>query len=298
MKLLKKILGPPLAKITPFLPRGFWPLYHRIINFCFLRIMFRKAIKNSEFRFRNSGFIVSLTSHGKRVRIKAPFAIASIFHQSVLPDRIILWLTHGTKIPYRLKKMQERGLEIMFCDDIQAYKKYLPALKEFPNAVITTADDDIYYHRDWFKVLKEAYHNDPTKIYCHSGQEVIFDDEKKVISIFNWRNKVLSTEHPLRVFPCGELGILYPPHVFKDEIFNMEKIQRLSPYCNDTWFWAMSHHSGITNAIAKNCIREQMNIGIDNDGFRMGNYTEHWTDKAIQNVLKEYPEILKRLMWK
>jgi hypothetical protein len=106
-------------------------------------------------------FIVSLTSHGRRIHTKVQYAIHSLFNQTVQPDRIVLWLAHETKIPKKLKKMQDAGLEIYFCDDIGSFTKLIPALINFPNDVIITADDDVYYHRDWFKILKEAYNKDP-----------------------------------------------------------------------------------------------------------------------------------------
>ena len=99
--------------------------------------------------------IVSLTSYGKRVTDSVPYAIFSIFTQSVLPNRIVLWLDNDNwndnNLPYLLKRIQKSGLEIYYCDDIRSYKKLIPALRKFPNNPIITIDDDFYYNKDFIK---------------------------------------------------------------------------------------------------------------------------------------------------
>lgn len=103
---------------------------------------------------KNNGdreLIVSLTSYGCRVNSVA-LTIESIFQQTVKPNRIILWLSSDEflcleDLPYSLRKLQERGLDILFCEDIRSFKKLIPTIKLYPEADILTIDDDVLYPR-------------------------------------------------------------------------------------------------------------------------------------------------------
>ena len=47
----------------------------------------------------------------------------------------------------------KNGLEIRFVKDIGSYTKAIYAFKEFSESIIVTADDDIFYPKDWLKKL-------------------------------------------------------------------------------------------------------------------------------------------------
>ncbi|MDR0763178.1 MAG: hypothetical protein LBF01_01600, partial [Bacteroidales bacterium] len=100
--------------------------------------------------------IVSLTTHGKRI-YEVYLAIESILRQTLKPNKIILWLSKNkfneNNIPLILKKQQQRGLEIAFCEDVKSYTKLIPTLQMYPQAVIITVDDDILYPFDLIENL-------------------------------------------------------------------------------------------------------------------------------------------------
>lgn len=57
----------------------------------------------------------------------------------------MLWLSDtDKKIPSSLQNLTKRGLEIKYCKDIRSYTKIFYTLKEFPNALVVTSDDDIF----------------------------------------------------------------------------------------------------------------------------------------------------------
>ena len=103
--------------------------------------------------------IISLTSFPAAIPYAAQ-AIQSLLDGSVLPDKLVLYLTFsqfGEKgVPEELLKMAERNpvFEIRNYDrDIRSYRKLIPALQDFPDAVIVTADDDVAYHRHMLRDL-------------------------------------------------------------------------------------------------------------------------------------------------
>jgi hypothetical protein len=241
-------------------------------------------------------FIVSLTSYGQRLKEKAPYAIYSLFNQTTPPDRIVLWLAHETKIPKKISKMQEFGLEIRFCEDLKSYKKLIPALSEFPDDILITADDDIYYPRNWFELLKKSYLEDPKKIHCHRAHEICLDENKSIIPYTEWRSGIKTIENTKRIFPTGVCGILYPPHTLSDEVLNIGKMLELSPTGDDIWFWAMAKQKGTEYVIVKNCILEADGIGVNDDGLWKINLNGNKNDEQIQNIIKEYPNVYKNIL--
>ena len=97
--------------------------------------------------------IVSMTSFPAAIPY-AQKAVESILNGSVLPDKIILYLTFsqfGEKgIPQELLNLSQNNpiFEIRNYDkDIRSYRKLIPALSDFPDAVIVTVDDDVAYHK-------------------------------------------------------------------------------------------------------------------------------------------------------
>jgi hypothetical protein len=72
--------------------------------------------------------------------------------QTYKPDKIILWLAKSqfpnkeNDLPIKVTELVNYGLSIMWVDkDIKSYKKLIPTLKLYPNDIIITADDDLYY---------------------------------------------------------------------------------------------------------------------------------------------------------
>ncbi|MDR2782569.1 MAG: glycosyltransferase family 2 protein, partial [Treponema sp.] len=241
-------------------------------------------------------YIVTLTSYGRRVAEKAPRAIRSLFKQTTQPDRIVLWLAHGTKIPKALNALQDAGLEIRFCEDIKSYTKLLPALSAFPNDALITADDDIFYPPDWFKALKEAFIRDPSKIHCHRAHEIYLDNNNAVLPYSQWGWSVKTATCTKRLFPTGVGGILYPPHTFNDEIFRKDMFQTLSPTADDIWFWAMALHNGKEFALVENGMNDLINVGINNDGLWRVNVGNNKNDEQMQQVLRAYPDVYERIL--
>lgn len=111
--------------------------------------------------------IVSLTSFPE-VLPYAIQAIRSILNGTVLPDKIVLYLDSyrfpNGVLPIELTDflVQNKLVEVRFDPaKIRSYKKLIPALRDFPNDVIVTIDDDIKYHPD---LLYSLVHYCPVKV--------------------------------------------------------------------------------------------------------------------------------------
>ncbi|MDR1811787.1 MAG: glycosyltransferase [Candidatus Fibromonas sp.] len=217
-------------------------------------------------------FIITLTSYGKRVENTAPYAIWSLFEQSVKPDRIILWLGRENRdlngIPALLKTETEMGLEIRFCEDIKSYKKLNFALQEFPNDVLITVDDDAYYPKDWLEKLLKTHFENPGKICCHRAHTI-----RKDLPYNKWKWKSTEKDDADMLFPTGVGGVLYPPDSL--DISHLNEIMRLAPQADDIAYWAMAKLKGTKHVLVKNGYFEFALVnGIDEEDSLMAKNRE------------------------
>lgn len=186
--------------------------------------------------------IISLTSHGDRVERAAPYAIYSILSQKMIPKRIILNLNKDKwsddNLPFLLQHLQKVGVDIAYVDDIGPYTKYLPTLKEYPNDVIVTIDDDIYYDSSMLEELFSAYReSDQKSIICRNGMRLHKKDGKFIT--YSEQSHISTCDDEPGI-PFGVSGVLYPPHIFDDEIFNSNVYKKICPFTDDLWFGIMA----------------------------------------------------------
>lgn len=195
--------------------------------------------------FRSPKLIVSLTSFPQRINT-AHLAINTLLRQTVKCDVLILWLArnqfpNGEKdLPESLLKLKDLGLTIDFCEDLKSYKKLIPSLKKYPNDIIVTADDDLYYEEDWLESLYGAYLKNPNNIYVRRAARIeVGKNSLKTIS----NRKLLYTNHfeaSNKNLLLSGSGCLFPPNSLHKDIFNVEKIKSLLPTQDDFYFYAMA----------------------------------------------------------
>lgn len=201
---------------------------------------------NTEKRYPR--IIVSMTSFPARIGY-VPNTLERLMNQTVKPDKIVLWLSEDQfpggeeELPYRFKELKSRGLEVKWCKgDIKAYKKILPALKEYPEDLIITVDDDLVYGADLVEKLYDAYRMHPGAIIAARAHKIKYTEEGKIAPYKEWEKEV---EVPAgtsqgELFLTGGAGTLFPPHIFGEEVFNYEVIKELCPYADDIWINIMA----------------------------------------------------------
>lgn len=235
-------------------------LYDLIMGLClkfkaWICIIYNIKPKTSPKRAENT--IVSLTSYGDRLERCTPYAIYSMFTQSVIPEKIALWIDktkwNDNNIPFAIKRMKEWGiLEINYCEDIRSYTKLLPALRKYPEKVIITIDDDLYYSKSFIQELYESYLKRQNNIQTYGiniptfcGDQLLPYSKWKV-NLYKSNNKIINNNY---VLAYGFCGILYPPHIFDNEIFNKDIYMKYCATCDDIWFYIMSLRMGINKTL-------------------------------------------------
>lgn len=209
--------------------------------------------------------IVSLTSYGKRVTDAAPYAIYSLFQQTELPNRIVLYLD-GTKwndenIPLLLKRLKKSGLEIVYGEDVRSYTKLLPALKMFPENPIITVDDDLYYDKEVVSLLKAHYEDSDKKTPIALHGNIAVRRNGKYVPYSEWPDSDFGDEaSDFSLY--GVHGAIYPPHLFDEEVFNKDVFLKLAPYADDIWFWVQEKRLGIKTKVIRS-FNSHRNISVN-----------------------------------
>ena len=189
---------------------------------------------------RNTKVIVSLTTFPARIKIVYK-TISTLMRQTVTPDEIILWLAKeqfpDKKLPENLTRLQQFGLTIKWCNDIRSYKKLIPTLKEYPNDIIITVDDDYYYDTKLVEKLLEESKKYPDCIIGGRAMRITFHKNKKIKFIS--RSYIYDDTYlPSYLNPfIGFGGVLYPPHSVHKDILDEETFMKVLPTNDDTWFW-------------------------------------------------------------
>lgn len=252
---------------------------------------------------RNPKVIVSLTTYPKRID-DIQYTLFSIFNQSFKPDKIILWLAEEEfpnkemDIPWFILNFKKLGLEIKWCENIKSYKKLIPSLKEYPNDIIVTADDDIFYPKDWLKKLYDNYLKYPDCIIGQRARKMCFDDNGEIDSYNNWK-MIENEENPSFLnFLTGGAGSLYPPNSLDKHIFDNELFESLCLTGDDVWFWAM----GVINRTKFKTVDDNLalltyvsparDVGLfDTENTLWHINSQGKNDDYIKKVIEKFPEI-------
>tara|TARA_B110000037_G_scaffold220120_1_gene286971 strand:+ start:104 stop:1003 length:900 start_codon:yes stop_codon:yes gene_type:complete len=237
---------------------------------------------------------VSLTTFGKRID-DVYLAVESIAKQTLKPNRVILWLSKdeffNKKLPITLANLEKRGLEIKYCRDLKSYNKIIPTIKECPNDLIITIDDDIIYNFDLIEILYKNYLNDPTIIYCGSAKIMKIND-RRVFDYNSWQKIEGKSDASLLNFALGFSGVLYFPGCFDDEVLNEQKLLELAPSADDVWLKAMSLINGVSVKSVKSEFAKSSSfipLGIAQaDSLSITNVIMGKNNIQLSNIFTEY----------
>lgn len=189
--------------------------------------------------------IVSLTTWPARIST-VWLTIESLMRQDVKPNRIILWLAEeefpDKRLPKILNNLKAKGLEIRYCENLKSAKKLIPTLREFPDATIITADDDIIYPETLVKSLMQAHTVSPHIVFANRGRAIRWNQDKTLTRYMKWPLQTVENMSSAEVvFLTSGGGTLFPPRALHQEVENGIKFQELCPEAaDDIWYNAMA----------------------------------------------------------
>lgn len=204
--------------------------------------------------------IASLTTFPARIN-QVQYAIKSILLQTVLPDKIVLWLASDQfpdkKIPSGLSDLCNLGLEIRYCDDLRSHKKYYYALQEQgKDDIVITFDDDIIYHPRTIERLLQKHKEFPKNIICSQVHVMNFDYQGNILPYNQWNSYEKGMPNPNKDFmPLTGSGCLHPYNVMPSITFDKERIKRYAFTADDLWIGYIAKHFCIPICITDKCSR-------------------------------------------
>lgn len=250
--------------------------------------------------------IISLTSYPARIDTVHE-TIKTLLNQTVKAEKIVLYLgadkfpNREKDIPVSLKSLISSKFEIRWIEkDLRSFSKLIPALNDFSNEIIVTADDDILYPENWLELLLEGYLKYPNMISCHRAHRVGFGRRKKLLPYLKWMGKNTTDTQSFLNFLTGVGGVLYPPRVLYKDVFEIKKFQKLCPQADDIWFWSMAVLNNTKINVVKNNITALKYVPGTQETetclWKTNNGPENLNDTQLKNVLNEYPEIMKKIL--
>lgn len=237
--------------------------------------------------------VVSLTTYGDRISHIAPLSIASLFNQTVMPDRIVLWLAYGEKPTKALKKLSNLGLEILYTKDIKSYKKLVPALKKYPKSIIITVDDDVIYPVDWLEKTLGTAKKNPKSVIFNRGRRILINNGK-IEQYDSWPILEYNIKNSSLMLPTGVGGVLYPQGSLDKRVFDEKLFMSLANHGDDIWFWAMTELTNTKRVLVKDGFNNTLPYELDNQNTnRLSMINDNTT--YINNLLGQFPELYKKV---
>jgi len=250
--------------------------------------------------------IVSLTSFPPAI-MYAERAVQSILEGTILPDKIILYLTFSQfpegKIPDELQELATKNsiFEIRnYDEDIRSYRKLIPALKDFPDAIIVTVDDDVWYDKNMLRDLLHLHQQVPDVVIANRAKQIKMNAPYRQWKKYRWYNFLTKKLHiSFKNIQTGVGGVLYPPHALKPEMINTDVFRDIAPTTDDIWFWAAAVANGtkiLPYPFGKHNkprgLEKPKELALKTVNFKSGidlNRT------AFEKILETYPVIKQRI---
>lgn len=241
--------------------------------------------------------IVSFTSFPARID-NAWIVVKTMLLQSYTPDKILLWLSkdqfpNSDSIPVSLRTLEGDIFEIRMVEgDIRSHKKYLYVFQMFPNDLIVTVDDDIFYPQNLLKGIVECHKENPDAVICNYGLYVTQSENGSLLPYKKWkRNKSLLSKDFF--FGSGGGTLFQPTKLYKD-VTNIELALKLTPTADDVWLNAMVRLANLPLIVRSNnhvlsvTVEDDerlcdLNIGFSQNDMQINALIEYYLDKIGVN---------------
>ena len=250
--------------------------------------------------------IVSLTSFPAAIHY-AKVAIKSILAGTTLPDKMVLYLTFSqfkdNKIPLEIKDLANSNplFEIRdYGEDIRSYRKLIPALKDFPNDIIITVDDDVRYHKNMLRDLIQLHKQIPDVIIANRAKKIKLNAPYLQWKKYRWYHFLTNRlNFNFKNIQTGVGGVLYPPNSLNLEMMGTDIFKEIAPTTDDIWFWAAAVANGtyiLPFPFGKHNkprgLKKPKNLSLKTVNFKTGTDLNR---RGLEKILEKYSAIRERI---
>ena len=250
--------------------------------------------------------IVSLTSFPAAIPY-AKDAVKSILAGNTLPDKVVLYLTFSqfkdSKIPIELMGLTNNNqlFEIRnYNEDIRSYRKLIPALKDFPNDIIVTVDDDVKYHKNMLRDLLYLHKQIPDVIIANRAKKIKLNAPYRQWKKYRWYHFFTNRlNFSFKNIQTGVGGVLYPPDSLNLEMINSDTFKEIAPTTDDIWFWAAAVANGtyiLPFPFGKHNkprgLKKPKNLSLKTVNFKTGTDLNRI---GLEKILEKYSKVRERI---
>lgn len=253
------------------------------------------SLKNLKILVRiNMKIIVSLTTYPKRIeylKTCLPYILNQTLKYDILRINLDDSLTNEEiKLYDEIKKLDSR-IEIGFGKSLfRSANKLLPTIKEYPNDLVITCDDDQRYTAEMFKELYDKWLENPNCIIAHEINPVLINENNEVYFMNSFDIKLLQKEFGKYLSNC----CLFPPRTFENtDVFNEKDFMYVTNAKHDElWFWLHSTMKGVY------CIGLNSTMSLELDEITLpldetALTNENKENDVIAGYIKRYNELYK-----
>lgn len=228
---------------------------------------------------------VNLTTTYQRLNL-CRIALTSLLLQSRLPDQVNLWVSDQ---PYlRDKGISDSGAIKELIDSLPEatrnrvcvrwvantgpYRKLIPMLREAgPDDLIVTADDDIFYGRDWLSGLLAAYEDAGGKPVAARvrTKRTNFLGKKTSYLFWNLINQPKTVEDDFIVTFGG--GVVLTRAMFREQDIVDDSFLNVAPTADDLWYSKLLRLNHNEVVVVPSLLKE-LNFIQHNDGLTNHNW--------------------------
>jgi len=242
---------------------------------------------------RDFDITVSFTTYPARIK-SAVYVADAMLRQTLKPDRVILVLAENeflTKdaLPEEYANLEKRGLSIVFTEDLKPHKKYQYAMKNYPDSIIVTVDDDVLYQNNLLERLFTSYKKHPHAVSAIRTHRIKFFN-KKLLPYNEWEFESLYTDKPVHdLLAVGVGGVLYPPGCLEKRnglLFDTRAIKETCLYTDDIWLKVIELLCNVPTVLVEQKPPEILYYpGSQKESLSSTNVDNNRNDKSIQNIL-------------
>lgn len=236
--------------------------------------------------------IVSFTSFPTRINY-VWMVIQTIKRQTLLPEKIILWLSieqfPNEDLPQNLINEIDELFEVRFVnDDIRSHKKYYYAAKEFPKKYIFLIDDDILYRPTLLEETWVAHLSYPGYVICNYGFIIKYDNHGMPLPYKYWPENYSASNDSSLFFGSGGGTLIMPSKLYPD-LTNIDLACKLTPIADDVWLNAMVRLSSLPCYMISHGLFLILTIPYDKK-LASSNVGDNQNDKQIKDVSEYYQQ--------
>ena len=283
MNYFKKII----YKLDKIILNYFITKFYILIKYNLMLIslnFFKKKIGNKNKHDLKKKLVVSLTSYPERFKT-LPLVLDSIVNQTIIPDKIILWIENKDKKKLPSSVLNFKGVNIEFCENnLLSYKKIIPSLKKYKNSYIITFDDDVIYFKNSIEKLVKESKKFPNNVIANCIHKIELINSHP-LGYKLWKRNYKKQNR--FAFFTGVSGVLYPPNCFYKDVLKKNYFKKLAPLADDIWLnWMVKLNK--TKIRFSSIEKNYEFIKIIKGGLYQKNFKKNYNDKQIKNMIKKY----------